>query len=665
VSVDETDDSLIRAIAASPARPAPARRVSVILVDASVAALRAVADSFGAKLSVRSDGIVQLVIVDDEGATKAAACALALRAAASRSRLVIATGPAEAAASAHAVVLLKDTERGAIALDDATAELLDASFEIEGDSPKRFLRGKRTVTATDHAATGSAADAISAEGWRGDLGVRLGRLVGVTLWITANAIQYAIQPSAARKVTFFVGLAYGAGAILCVVLIDVLRLRFLAEWSGYFLDVPVAGALAIAVSRVAPSEAGWVCGTASTLCCMFIAVNCAGLRQRQVIGTTISSVVVMTIVYRVVKKSGIAYPLHTLPFVLTCILCLRLMRRVPALLHRVVDEANARAREAEVLNAELRRQIADRAEQLATALARLQTPSPSRALHAGMVLEDRYRVVRPIGRGGMGAVYEVERVADERRLALKVLTGATDQVSLARFAREAHVAAALNHANVVSVLDVDVSRSGLLFVVMELVTGGSLVAERGRYGDATWALPILRQIAAALTAMHARGNVHLDLKPSNILLDGDTVKVADFGLVGILHQTTPADTRAPAPAALDAASPTLTRTGAIMGTPMYMAPELARGAREAAPSSDVFSFGVLAYELLANTLPFAAPPVLERVDGRATPSATRLAHTRPDLAREVSALVDDCLAERPETRPTADALVAALENVAR
>jgi serine/threonine-protein kinase len=372
-----------------------------------------------------------------------------------------------------------------------------------------------------------------------------------------------------------------------------------------------------------------------------------------VIAQTISSVVVLTTAYTVARQPATSY-VGILPLIATSFTVLRLMRRVPALLHRVADEATARVREAEVLNQELRRQIADRAEQLANALARLQTPSPSRALHPGMVLEDRYRVVRAIGKGGMGAVYEVERIADGRKLALKVLTGEADHVSLARFAREAQIAAELNHANVVSVLDVDVSRSGMLFVVMELVAGGSLAAERRRYGDAAWAFPILRQIAAALTAMHARGIVHRDLKPSNVLLDVGTVKVADFGLVAVLERAQLVETLAP----------DLTRTGAIMGTPLYMAPELARGAREANPSSDVFSFGVVAYELLANMLPFAAPPVLERLDGRTAPSAKLLAHTRPDLTREVCALVDGCLADQPETRPTADTLLAALERVA-
>jgi serine/threonine-protein kinase len=107
----------------------------------------------------------------------------------------------------------------------------------------------------------------------------------------------------------------------------------------------------------------------------------------------------------------------------------------------------------------------------------------------------------------MGAVYEVERVADGRRLALKVLTGNAGRAALARFAREAQVAAELDHPNVISVVDIDVTRSGTLFVVMELVAGGSLASARARYGDLGFALPVLVQVARALSAMHARGSV--------------------------------------------------------------------------------------------------------------------------------------------------------------
>jgi hypothetical protein len=310
--------------------------------------------------------------------------------------------------------------------------------------------------------------------------------------------------------------------------------------------------------------------------------------------------------------------------------------------------------------AELQRQVAERSRGLSEALARLRdAPRVPARLQLGDIVEDRYKIARPIGSGGMGRVYEIERLADGRRLALKTLSGVAHQEALARFAREAQVAAELEHPNVVAALDIGVTRSGTLFVVMELVAGGSLAAARARYGDARWALPILLQVARALSAMHARGIVHRDLKPANILLDGATAKVADFGLAGLVDGAPLAETRE----GEKTISPALTRTGAIMGTPLYMAPELAGGAGHAGPSSDVFSLGVVAYELLSKELPFAAPPVLERLSGRAAPAPKPLAVARTDLPPPLCALVGNCLAGSPEARPNAEQLVAALEQI--
>jgi serine/threonine protein kinase len=266
--------------------------------------------------------------------------------------------------------------------------------------------------------------------------------------------------------------------------------------------------------------------------------------------------------------------------------------------------------------------------------------------------------VRSIGSGGMGAVYEVERVADSHPLALKVLTRVADPAALARFAREAQTAAEIDHPNIVSVLDIDISRSGMLFLVMELVPGASLSAEREHYGEMEWALTMLRQIASALAAMHARGIIHRDLKPGNVLLNGKTVKIADFGLAALLDEAPLADTHL---AVAGEDSPSLTRTGAIIGTPLYMAPELVDGAHVAGPSSDVFSFGVLAYELLANRLPFAAPPVFERLARRAVARAKPLAEVAPKLPAPLCGIIDRCLAEALEQRPTAREIAAVLE----
>jgi hypothetical protein len=325
--------------------------------------------------------------------------------------------------------------------------------------------------------------------------------------------------------------------------------------------------------------------------------------------------------------------------------------RIVAMQREVIDRLQ---------RAEVQRQVAERSRVLSEALARLtDAPHTPARLTPGDLVDERYRVVRTIGAGGMGQVHEVERLTDGKRLALKTLTSTTHREALARFAREAQVAAELHHPNIVAALDIGVTRSGTLFLVMELVSGTSLAAERARYGDVRWALDVLRQAAEALAAMHARGIVHRDLKPSNILLDGATVKVADFGLAGLCEEAPLADTTP------DGAGPlALTRTGAIMGTPLYMAPELAGGARAAGPSADVFSFGVLAYELLARELPFATPPVLERLSGRSAPALKSLARTRPELSPEICALVDHCVSDAPESRPSAASLVDALGRAA-
>jgi hypothetical protein len=161
----------------------------------------------------------------------------------------------------------------------------------------------------------------------------------------------------------------------------------------------------------------------------------------------------------------------------------------------------------------------------------------------------------------------------------------------------------------VPVLDLGVTQSGMLYLVMELVAGSSLAAARARYGDQRWVLLVLFQIAEALVAMHARGIIHRDLKPSNILLDGDRVKVADFGLAGLTDSALVGEADTIDPDSPLANSPDLTRTGAILGTPLYMAPELAGGARAAGPTADVFSLGVVAYELFSSQAPFAASNV--------------------------------------------------------
>jgi serine/threonine-protein kinase len=303
---------------------------------------------------------------------------------------------------------------------------------------------------------------------------------------------------------------------------------------------------------------------------------------------------------------------------------------------------------------ELRRQVAERSRELAEALAKL--PQRADALETDRVIAGRYRVVRKLGAGGMGVVYEVERTDDRQRLALKTLRGRAETDLMARFAREAQIAAGLDHPNVVPVLDVGVADGGL-YLVMPLVTGGSLEGSRARFGDPAWARPLLRQLAGGLAALHARDIVHRDLKPGNVLVAGDQIRIADFGLASLRSSDAFGDTMASGEldSALAAtavpASPALTQRGDLFGTPGYMAPELAAGVQNASTASDVFALGVIAFEMLTGKPPFAEPPVMARLHGRsiATPAPGGL----PDV-------IVRCLAVEPAERPTAGDVAAAL-----
>jgi serine/threonine-protein kinase len=312
-----------------------------------------------------------------------------------------------------------------------------------------------------------------------------------------------------------------------------------------------------------------------------------------------------------------------------------------------------------VLNESLRRQIAERSRQLSEALARLPIASQRRRaeLAPGDVVRGRYRVVRPLGAGGMGAVIEVERLADARHFAMKVVTRAETGADLARFAREAQIAAHVAHENLVSIADVDVSDTGELFLVMELVPGTSVAGCRDRYGDPAWALPILRQVAKGLEALHAGGVVHRDLKPSNVLLSKSLVKIADFGIARIatadeIEHTVDHD----AATTRGDSDSDLTGTGKVIGTPLYMAPELAEGSKIAPPSSDIWSFGVMAYEMATARRPFDTPPVMLMLVGEPVPAPPAL--TLPSAT--VAQVLMRCLSLRPEERPTASELVSAL-----
>jgi Tol biopolymer transport system component len=219
-----------------------------------------------------------------------------------------------------------------------------------------------------------------------------------------------------------------------------------------------------------------------------------------------------------------------------------------------------------------------------------------------------YEVVEPVGAGGMGEVYRARDTKLGRDVALKVLPEgfSLDRDRLARFTREAQVLASLNHPNIAAIYELE-DASGVQALVLEFVEGPTL-AERISRGAMLLdeALPIVRQIADALEAAHARGIIHRDLKPSNVKVRPDgTVKILDFGLAKTLESVvTPEGSSDPA----TVTSPGITRQDIVLGTAPYMSPEQARG-RPVDQRADIWAFGVVLYEMLTGRQPFVRPTI--------------------------------------------------------
>lgn len=473
--------------------------------------------------------------------------------------------------------------------------------------------------------------------------------------------------------------------VYAIAMSTVAGVYFAHEYFGFGRPHVAFRVALVAVALVAtlghgPFHGGLVAGTAAFVSCAIVAYLVVRLvravrhgRDRTGAALILAAwtVVLISCPPNVALASGAGEILggaHTLAIGLAIYCCIqaavlgrdhiRSLRDADARIAMLEKSANENA----LLSDELRRQIADRSQRLADALARIgAVPERSISFAPDDRVHDRYRVVRRLGAGGMGAVYEVERLTDGRHLALKVLTSANTGVALARLAREAQVAAQLTHENLVSIVDVDVSESGALYLVMELIDGAPLHDSLARYGETKWALGMLQQIARGLAALHEHDIVHRDLKPGNVLVTtAGVVKIADFGIARIGTQDTP-DPLAPTMGSDPAYSPTeqaaLTGTGILLGTPLYMAPEIARGARAAGAPCDIWSFGVVAHELISARPPFATPPVLDMLAGRdvVVPSLPVGA-----VPIEIERILARCLAIDPRTRPTAREIAAAL-----
>jgi serine/threonine-protein kinase len=257
-----------------------------------------------------------------------------------------------------------------------------------------------------------------------------------------------------------------------------------------------------------------------------------------------------------------------------------------------------------------------------------------------------YVIERELGGGGMSRVFVAREVALGREVVIKVIAPELREgLSAERFAREVVLAARLQQANIVPVLAAS-DAAGMAYYTMPYVDGQSLRARLDRgslsLGDA---LDVLRDVARALAYAHAQGIVHRDIKPENVLLSSGTAVVTDFGIAKALSMSrTNADGARPTGTAL-------TQAGMSLGTPAYMAPEQALG-EDVDARSDVYAWGVIAYELLSGAHPFAMHVTAQRlVAAHLSETPAPLAAARPELPPDVAALVMQCLAKDPADRP--------------
>jgi eukaryotic-like serine/threonine-protein kinase len=261
-----------------------------------------------------------------------------------------------------------------------------------------------------------------------------------------------------------------------------------------------------------------------------------------------------------------------------------------------------------------------------------------------------YLLLEEIARGGMGVVYKARQVSLNRDVALKmILTGAmATPAERERFRREAELAANLDHANIVPIFEVR-DQDGLLFFSMKLIDGGNL-AQRAFWfkDDPRETARLIKTLARAVHYAHGKGFIHCDLKPSNILIDHEgQPQITDFGLARRASEDS-----------------SLTATGAILGTPSYMAPEQASGHRRSiGPATDVYGLGAILYELLTGRPPFRTPTMMETVVQVLERDPVPPREIRPDLPRELETICLKCLEKMPHERyASAQALADDLER---
>ncbi len=274
------------------------------------------------------------------------------------------------------------------------------------------------------------------------------------------------------------------------------------------------------------------------------------------------------------------------------------------------------------------------------------TSSPDNLV--GETLLERYEITGKIGQGGMGAVYEAKHTLIGKRVAVKVLLdkyAQRDQI-VARLKQEAQLASSIGHEHIIDITDFGTTVDGRTFVVMEYLEGEALAQLLQREGqiDEQRAINLALQIAGALGAAHKKGVIHRDVKPENVFLltrkGKDFVKVVDFGISKSLRPNQEEGGH----------SPRLTQTGMVLGTPLYMSPEQARGDDELDHRIDIYALGVILYEMLTGEVPFRGNNYLSIISQVINEEATAIHDLRPDVNLDLEAVVMKALAKDVDDR---------------
>jgi len=274
----------------------------------------------------------------------------------------------------------------------------------------------------------------------------------------------------------------------------------------------------------------------------------------------------------------------------------------------------------------------------------------------GTILGDAYRILRLIGEGAMGGIYEARQLRLDKRVAIKVLARelAVNGEALLRFHREAEISSQLGHPHIITVFDYGTTDSGQPYLVMEFLEGEDLASRLQRVNTLSLAaaVRITKQVASALSETHAKGIVHRDLKPANLFLSriqgGDFAKVLDFGISKVR-----------------AASTSLTNASTLMGTPMYMAPEQAKGELELDHWTDQWALACITYEMLAGRPPFVGDDTAALLYQVVHEDPQPLSKIVANLPAEVDQVIRRALTKDPDARyPHVTAFARALEAAA-